>query len=128
MGTVCSGTQTFQGTSYTYNTGVNQLRTRSTWLTFAHELGHNWGGDHSFEEGQGRTGGIMDYGDGKLNGAYQFNTRYRKGQMCQQMSSTVNQCQGKFVRGGGGGGGGSPPRRRSGGGGGRPPRRRSPPR
>ena len=32
--------------------------------TFAHEVGHNFGCDHAFDEGQGRTGGIMDYGDG----------------------------------------------------------------
>ena len=31
--------------------------------------------------------GIMDYGDGKLNGIYQFNTRYRKQEMCQAMNS-----------------------------------------
>jgi hypothetical protein len=32
------------------------------WLTLAHELGHSLGGAHSFQLGQGRTGGIMDYG------------------------------------------------------------------
>jgi hypothetical protein len=79
------------------NTGVNQLHNSMSWLTFAHELGHNFGGDHSFEEGQGRTGGIMDYGDGRLNGEYQFNTRYRKGQMCGTMSRVVNGCGGNFV-------------------------------
>ena len=26
----------------------------------------------------------MDYGDGLLNGVYQFNTKYRKAQMCGQ--------------------------------------------
>jgi hypothetical protein len=43
----------------------------------------------------------MDYGDGKLNGEYQFNTRYRKDQMCRTVNSVVNRCQGKFVAGGG---------------------------
>jgi hypothetical protein len=33
-----------------------------TWLTFAHELGHVFGSTHSFENGTGTTGGIMDYG------------------------------------------------------------------
>lgn len=51
-----------------------------TWITFAHEVGHNFGGarksrvgpllclagEHSFELGQGKTGGIMDYGNGQL--------------------------------------------------------------
>jgi len=63
-----------------YNTGVNQLINRrsgvsvggfvdGTWRIFAHELGHNFAADHSFEDGPQRTGGIMDYGDGKLNGS-----------------------------------------------------------
>jgi len=82
-----------------YNTGVNQLHDSMSqaWLTFAHELGHNFNGQHSFEEGQGSTGGIMDYGDGLLNGVYQFNTEYRKDEMCQRMSSEVNGCNEKFV-------------------------------
>eukprot|EP00435_Cladocopium_sp_Y103_P013834 s1678_g3.t1 len=81
-----------------YNTGVNELsKLQKAWLIFAHELGHNFGGAHSFENGQGKTGGIMDYGDGKLDGVYQFNTRYRKQEMCRQMNSDVNRCNGKFV-------------------------------
>jgi hypothetical protein len=51
-----------------YNTGVSTL-SRVTWLTVAHELGHNFGSPHSFDNGQGATGGIMDYGDGTTNGA-----------------------------------------------------------
>jgi hypothetical protein len=92
VGTICTAT---------HNTGVNQLHNEMSWVIFAHELGHNFGGDHSFEEGQGRTGGIMDYGDGRLNGEYQFNTRYRKDQMCRVMNSVANRCQGKFDAGGG---------------------------
>jgi hypothetical protein len=76
-----------------WNKGVNQFITTRDWLIFAHELGHNFGGRHSFEEGQGKTGGIMDYGEGTLNGAYQFNTEYRKTEMCQKISSVVRQCR-----------------------------------
>lgn len=79
-----------------WNTGVNQLHNSNSWITFAHELGHNFGGEHSFEEGQGQTGGIMDYGDGTLNGDHQFNTQYRKDQMCAVMGSSVNNCNGNF--------------------------------
>jgi len=93
VGSICSASR---------NTGVNQLHNDMSWVIFAHELGHNFGGDHSFEEGQGRTGGIMDYGDGKLNGEYQFNTRYRKGEMCSVMNSVAGRCQGKFAAGNGG--------------------------
>merc|ERR1719356_629975 len=43
-----------------YNTGINQIigsgSGLSTWKVFAHELGHNFGADHSFEEGEGSTG------------------------------------------------------------------------
>merc|ERR1712137_223665 len=86
VGSICSS----------FNTGVNQLHNSMSWITFAHELGHNYGGSHSFEEGQGRTGGIMDYGDGKLNGEYQFNTKYRKNEMCQTMNESLDRCSGNF--------------------------------
>ena len=48
----------------------------ATWLTFIHELGHNFGMDHSFDLGEGTTGGFMDYGDGLYNGAYSWNPQY----------------------------------------------------
>merc|ERR1740123_744959 len=85
------------------NTGVNMLRNwrgqvvEDTWDTFAHELGHNMAARHSFEEGQGSTGGIMDYGDGKLNGIYQFNTRYRKAEMCGELTSKKPTCGNLFA-------------------------------
>merc|ERR1719183_2269765 len=79
-----------------FATGSNKIHTASPWLTFAHELGHNLNGAHSFELGQGRTGGVMDYGDGKLNGHYQFNTRFRKSDMCSTLNSNVNRCSGHF--------------------------------
>merc|ERR1712187_120980 len=79
-----------------YSKGVNQLHNSNSWLIFAHELGHNFNGEHSFEEGQGSTGGIMDYGDGTLNGEYQFNTKYRKEDMCATMNARVNRCGGNF--------------------------------
>merc|ERR1740138_986351 len=64
----------------------------SGWATYAHELGHNFGGGHSFEDGQGSTGGIMDYGDGKLNGVYQFNTKYRKTEVCTELTESKSKC------------------------------------
>eukprot|EP00448_Togula_jolla_P010615 CAMPEP_0170601532 /NCGR_PEP_ID=MMETSP0224-20130122/17912_1 /TAXON_ID=285029 /ORGANISM="Togula jolla, Strain CCCM 725" /LENGTH=516 /DNA_ID=CAMNT_0010926319 /DNA_START=32 /DNA_END=1579 /DNA_ORIENTATION=+ len=89
-GTICYGSG--------YDTGVTELHKFENWLTFAHELGHNFAGQHSFEEGQGVTGGIMDYGDGTLNGQYQFNMKYRKAGMCQKMNSKVNHCSGGFQK------------------------------
>jgi hypothetical protein len=72
-----------------FNTGVNTHTGSSTWLTVAHEAGHNFRADHSFEEGQGSTGGIMDYGDGRLNGIYQFNAQYRETEMCQEINEAL---------------------------------------
>jgi len=84
VGTLCN---TRRGS----HTGISWW-SRRHWLTFAHELGHNFGASHSFEEGQGRTGGIMDYGSGLLNGEYQFNTKYRKKQMCRTINNVVSSC------------------------------------
>jgi len=70
--------------------GLTSSGTRFTWTVLAHEIGHNFGGEHSFELGQGRTGGIMDYGPGTLNNIYQFNSVYRERQICQTISSSIN--------------------------------------
>jgi len=74
----------------TTSSGVNNLK--SSWQTFAHELGHNFGAEHTFEEGSG--GGIMDYDDGKTGGKHQgvgvgtfeFNA-LRQCQVCSELSS-----------------------------------------
>jgi len=65
------------------NTGSDKFHSPASWITYTHELGHNFAGKHTFELGQGKTGGIMDYGDGKLDGVYQFNTRFRRQEMCK---------------------------------------------
>lgn len=79
-----------------HNVGVTLISPHESyqaWDTFAHELGHNLNGSHSFEEGQGVTGGIMDYGNGKLNGHYQFNTKYRKTDMCGHINKFGPRCK-----------------------------------
>ena len=66
-----------------------------TWATYAHELGHNFGASHSFELGQGRTDGIMDYGSVQsrfINGEIQFNGRFRKRELCGEINSVVTTC------------------------------------
>lgn len=70
------------------NVGVTSL-TSQTWLTFAHEVGHNFGARHSFENGRGRTGGIMDYNvNGLFNGSIQFNT-LRRTEICTEISTAL---------------------------------------
>mmetsp|Transcript_1902 Transcript_1902/g.3381 ORF Transcript_1902/g.3381 Transcript_1902/m.3381 type:complete len:702 (-) Transcript_1902:70-2175(-) len=81
VGTLCKATQG-------YNSGSDKFHSPASWMTFTHELGHNFAGKHTFEEGQGKTGGVMDYGDGKLRGVYQFHTRYRKTEMCKHLQDT----------------------------------------
>ena len=82
VGTICQSSR---------NTGVN-WDTGSQWKVFAHQLGHNFGAHHSFEKGQGKTGGVMDYGDGTLNSEYQFNTKFRKKEICATINRVVNTC------------------------------------
>eukprot|EP00501_MAST-03F_sp_TOSAG23-6_P001871 GSMAST32.ASY1.ANO1.1949.1 assembled CDS len=74
-----------------YNKGITRYFPKAgpPWITFAHEVGHALSAQHSFEEGQGTTGGIMDYGDGRFEGAYQFNTKYRKAQVCSFLDNTI---------------------------------------
>mmetsp|Transcript_23332 Transcript_23332/g.65304 ORF Transcript_23332/g.65304 Transcript_23332/m.65304 type:complete len:781 (+) Transcript_23332:72-2414(+) len=72
------------------NTGVTWYSSNA-WKTFAHEIGHNFGADHAFDNGQGTTGGIMDYGDGTLNGIFQFNTNFTKEDICTVISHRVNE-------------------------------------
>eukprot|EP00941_MAST-03F_sp_MAST-3F-sp1_P003802 g3802.t1 len=82
-------------TNYGYNSGVS-LYSKTTWKTFAHEVGHGFGAQHSFERGQGSTGGIMDYGDGKFDDGdgdgpeYQFNTPLRKTEVCAHLTAARN--------------------------------------
>lgn len=54
------------------NVGITSLSGTSTWVIMAHEMGHTLGATHSFENGMGHTGGVMDYGNIYYNGVIQF--------------------------------------------------------
>jgi len=68
--------------------------TETRWLTFAHEVGHNFGSRDAFTspEEEGKIGGIMDYGDGtfydpeRKRTIFQFHPKHQK-KMCQYMRS-----------------------------------------
>mmetsp|Transcript_25627 Transcript_25627/g.31504 ORF Transcript_25627/g.31504 Transcript_25627/m.31504 type:complete len:658 (+) Transcript_25627:779-2752(+) len=81
FGTLCGNTE---GS----NTGVSSV-TPTPWLTFAHEIGHNFGARHSFENGQGQTGGIMDYGSGRFDGEYQFIDE-RQHEICPELEFAIH--------------------------------------
>jgi len=83
IGTLCSTA---------FNQGVSQ-RGYMTWRTFAHEVGHGFNSVHSFENGVGTTGGLMDYGNGKLKGTniYGFGI-HRTNEMCSHINSQYPQC------------------------------------
>jgi hypothetical protein len=53
--------------------------------TASHELGHAFGCSHSFENGVGTTGGVMDYGDSLYNNTFQFHPNKRV-EMCGTLS------------------------------------------
>ena len=73
----------------------------SLWKTVAHEIGHNFGGAHSFEQGQLITGGIMDYGNGYssqgapsiFQGEVQFNVKHRHKDICPKLKTTLPKCR-----------------------------------
>jgi hypothetical protein len=70
------------------NVGITLHTGDFTWLTYAHEFGHIFGASHTFEEGVGQTGGIMDYGSPQqrqVDGKFQFNSKYRRSQLCTRM-------------------------------------------
>jgi len=54
----------------------------TTWTTFAHEVGHQIGAGHSFEDNRG----IMSYSDHRIDGETQFNTKYRKKEICDRLT------------------------------------------
>lgn len=68
--------------------------TETRWLTFAHEVGHNFGSRDAFTtpEEEGKVGGIMDYGDGtyydpeRKRTMFQFHPKHQE-QMCEYMRS-----------------------------------------
>ena len=68
---------------------------RDAWLVMAHELGHLMGASHSFENGIGTTGGIMDYGNWKSEGKYMFSSN-RTREICGKLTQITSNCDGKF--------------------------------
>jgi hypothetical protein len=71
---------------YTDNGGVAAY----SWLVLFHELGHGFGSTHSFEDGIGTTGGIMDYGNGLYNGVPQFHP-LKRADVCPFLTYMVSQ-------------------------------------
>lgn len=73
---------------YEYNTGVTSHLGERTWYIWIHELGHSMGAFHSFENGIGNTGGIMDYGNYFYNGVVQFHP-LKRDEMCPEFQSAL---------------------------------------
>lgn len=69
-------------------TGITTFLGPSTWMIFAHELGHTIGAGHTFENGVGQTGGLMDYGNPFFQGEIQFNSLSRDS-LCNGIASAL---------------------------------------
>ncbi|KAJ3345603.1 hypothetical protein HDU83_003903 [Entophlyctis luteolus] len=92
--TVCPDASGYVGHAYlpgacsSWNTG-SVIYNTALWLTVAHEFGHNLNASHAFEQGQGKTGGIMDYADGRYpigTGYYGFHPIYNYPEICPFLS------------------------------------------
>jgi len=90
-GVMCRGTEEGGNRQLNgYNVGVSSYVGAGTWLVFAHEMGHNWGLDHSFENGQQTTGGVMDYGDNiHIENRLEFNKNTRYSEYCNELRRMV---------------------------------------
>lgn len=92
--------------SKAYGAGLSSDHGSTTWKTVAHEIGHNFNAGHTFHNGQGRTGGLMDYADGTYpqgKGPVQFHPA-NKQDVCAHLTETMNRPahQNCYVNGGGG--------------------------
>lgn len=79
------------------NVGVSTKSGPGGWTTFAHELGHGFGSSHSFENGMGRTGGIMDYGDPYYDGFIQFHP-LKRSEICAHLLKATKLCSTSNLR------------------------------
>ena len=55
--------------------------TAFSWIVLFHELGHGIGLTHTFENGIGTTGGLMDYANGLYDGVPQYHP-FNRGEAC----------------------------------------------
>jgi len=86
IGTLCHQTMAAGVTSY------GTTPTTALWRVMAHEIGHGFNASHTFQNGVGTTGSIMDYGNGTLWGEYQFYPEYSQAEMCSEIASQVDSC------------------------------------
>jgi len=77
------------------NSAIVFLTGDSTWITLAHEIGHNIGGEHPFGDNRdlaGSFGGLMDYHDNDHRGIPQFNGLSNRANMCEGIELLLVNC------------------------------------
>ena len=77
--------------THPFNVGVSNGKLDASWWVFAHELGHHIGAQHTFENGIGETGGLMDVRPVPLNGIWQFNTPYSRVPVCNHIQRHIDE-------------------------------------
>jgi hypothetical protein len=79
-------------------TAITAIIGPGTWATLAHEIGHNLGAMHPFNEvrSAGTVGGLMDYYNPQFDGESQFNTIESKTTMCAGVRGLLERCNPKM--------------------------------
>jgi len=84
-----------------YSTSWTSHRPGKHWYCLAHEIGHNLGALHTFQLGQGKTGGFMDYGSKEniaKGGVWRFNRKFSESEICNGLKKARGLTGDRYIK------------------------------